>query len=68
MAIYMVPVPLYINYIERKPTMTDLQLANTILNKYIAAYPDADDIEEYTEWVYDMNRAELEEENALITD
>ena len=48
--------------------MTDLQLANTILNKYIAAYPDADDIEEYTEWVYDMNRAELEEENALITD
>ena len=46
--------------------MTDLQLANTILNKYIAAYPKAKDIQEYTEYVYDMNRAELEFENTLI--
>ena len=48
--------------------MTDLQLANNILNKYIAAYPKARDIREYTEYVNDMNRAELEFENTIITD
>ena len=48
--------------------MTDLQLANKILNKYTAAYPTAPDLAEYTEYVYDMNRAELELEDMLIAD
>ena len=48
--------------------MTDLQLANNILAKYTTKYPGADDLEEYTEYVYDMNRTELELENTLITD
>ena len=48
--------------------MTDLQLANKILNKYAAAYPKARDLTEYTEYVYDMNRAELELEDTLIAD
>ena len=46
--------------------MTDLQLINTILTKYAKAYPNADDLEEYTEYVTDMTRAELENENTLI--
>jgi hypothetical protein len=45
--------------------MTDFELANLILNNYVTAYPEADDIEEYTEYVYDMNRAELEAEIEL---
>ena len=46
--------------------MTDRQLINSILTKYVESYPDADDIEEYTEYVNDMTRAELEFENTLI--
>ena len=48
--------------------MTDLQLANKILNKYTAAYPTAPDLEEYAEYLYDMNRVELELEDTLIAD
>ena len=48
--------------------MTDQQLINNILNKYINNYPDVDDIDEYTEYVNDMNRVELEYENSLIPD
>ena len=39
---------------------------NGILNKYTERYPDADDLDEYTEYVNDMSRAELEVENTLI--
>ena len=46
--------------------MTDLQLINSILNKYADRYPDADDLDEYTEYVNDMTRTELEFENTLI--
>jgi hypothetical protein len=46
--------------------MTDLQLINSILNKYVESYPNAKDIKEYTEYVNDMTRAELEFENTLI--
>jgi len=48
--------------------MKDRQLANSILAKYTAKYPQARDLAEYTEYVYDMNRAELEFENTLIAD
>jgi hypothetical protein len=48
--------------------MTDLQLANTILAKYVAKYPNAPDYQEYVEYVYDMTRAELEFENTMIAD
>ena len=48
--------------------MTDLQLAKRILAKYATKYPGSDDLEEYSDWVYDMNRAELEFENTLIAD
>ena len=48
--------------------MTNQQLIDTILTKYKAAYPKARDIKKYTEYVNDMNRAELEFENMLIAD
>jgi hypothetical protein len=46
--------------------MTNLQLINSILTKYKTAYPKARDLAEYTEYVNDMNRTELEFENTLI--
>ena len=48
--------------------MTDKEMMNNILSKYKAKYPDAPDMEEYIEYVYDMNRAELEFENTLLPD
>lgn len=48
--------------------MTDQQLIENILTKYQKRYPAARDLAEYTEYVNDMNRAELELENILIAD
>ena len=49
--------------------MTDQDLINNILHKYTVKYGNSyGDLEEYTEYVNDMNRGELEYENTLIPD
>ena len=47
--------------------MTDQELKDNIISKYTQKYGNSyGDLEEYTEYVDDMNRAELEFENTLI--
>jgi hypothetical protein len=48
--------------------MTNQQLIDNILAKYKKQYRSARDLAEYTEYVNDMNRAELEFENTLIAE
>ena len=48
--------------------MTNQELITNILTKYSKQRPAPRDLAEYTEYVNDMNRAELEFENTLIAD